>query len=67
MAHPWFAAYGWMVWQQPYWLLLLIPLFFGLFFRSHAHYVQKTHDYLKSYQGERSFLTRVRFCVPLLC
>ena len=67
MAHPWFAAYGWMVWQQPYWLLLLITLFFGLFFRSHAHYVQKTNDYLKSYQGERSFLTRVRFCVPLLC
>lgn len=62
-----FAGYAWIVWQQPYWLLLLIPLFIGLFFRYHSHYVQKTHDYLKTYQKERKFLTRIRFALPLAC
>lgn len=60
-------THGQIMLQQPYWLLLLIPLFLGLFFRSRAHYVQKTHDYLKKRQGERRFWTRVRFSLPLSC
>lgn len=59
--------HGYIILQQPYWLLLLIPLFVGLFFRSRPYYVQKTHDYLNVYQGERRFWTRVRFSLPLSC
>ncbi len=62
-----FITHGRIVWQQPYWLLLLIPLFLGLFFRSRTYYLQKTHDYLKTYQGKRRFWTSVRFSLPLLC
>lgn len=60
-------THGHIILQQPYWLLLLIPLFFGLFFRSRAYYVQKTHEYLNTRRGERRFLTRLRFSLPLLC
>lgn len=60
-------THGRIVWQQPYWLLLLIPLFLGLFFRSRTYYLQKTHDYLKARQGERKFWTRIRFSLPLVC
>lgn len=60
-------THGRIIWQEPYWLLLLIPLFLGLFFRCRRYYLQKTHDYLKTYQGERKLFTRVRFSLPLLC
>ena len=62
-----FITHGRIVWQQPYWLLLLIPLFVGLFFRSRTYYLQKTHDYLNAYQGERRFWIRLRFSLPFLC
>lgn len=60
-------THGHIILQQPYWLLLLIPLPLGLFFRSRPYYVQKTHDYLNVCQGEKKFLTRVRFSLPLSC
>ncbi|TSC68929.1 MAG: hypothetical protein G01um101466_253, partial [Parcubacteria group bacterium Gr01-1014_66] len=61
------TMYGWIMWQQPYWLLLLILLFIGLFFRSRAYHIQKTHDYLNAYPGKNRFWTYICFRLPLWC
>lgn len=60
-------THGRIVWQDPYWFLLFIPLCLGLFFRSRRYYLQKTHEYLKAHQGEKKFWTRMRFFLPSAC
>lgn len=52
----------WLEWREPYWLLLLIPIFLGFFFRYSPYYIQKAHQHLKSRGRIR---TKIRFAPPL--
>ena len=50
----------WREFQNPWWLLLLIPLVLGMFFQGRVHYIGKLHSYL--FSGNRGRIrTRVRF------
>lgn len=64
-----FGPSEWLEWQNPWWLLLVIPLLAGLFWRSHNHYLKKAHSsFAPLYIGFGAWLklafTRFRFAFP---
>lgn len=53
-----------MEWQNLLWLLLLIPLFVGLFLRRNSNYILKTHSPFLIGKSWKRFLSRTRFILP---
>lgn len=54
-----------MEWQNPWWLILLVPLFVGLFFRHHSASLMKAYAHLVIKGKWRWIRTQIRFGSPL--
>ncbi len=61
-----YAKEGWIALQQPIWLLLLIPLLLGCWFRFRAYHLAQAH-YAQAKKEKRRWQTRVRFSLPPFC